>query len=438
MNMVAESYQPPAETRRSQPEGEPDRWVAALLLVGFYYNAYRYPFAINSSGTSPTYSDTPLWLSAGKYLLIMLVLLYAVLVRVGSRRQLEVRRPLHVVGYLYLALMPIAAGGVMGSPGLALMGFFFLVPVVLHLFSGWSLSVVRLNRLLAATIYIAIAVEAIQVILFLALGRLPALAYRDSISVRFGSFLDDPNGFGILVCWFIPFAALYFGGWWRAAVIALLGVSLLLTQSLTGLGAFVVISAILVAWLVAIRPSLILPVSLAALILLLSGGLFAYLFREEISLAYTIFLLTKEGSLAGHATSFTAFGDLSVLSILGLEPFVERWEETGYVNLLAYFGITYLIVYVAMGVSAAIRYVEMVNRTGATRNTRAFAVGAIALLMAVYLGNLTLPMVEVYPINLFAATLMGLATAGLLTQPGAGAYAATRASARQRSIPALR
>jgi hypothetical protein len=406
--------------------------------VGFYYNAYRYPFAINSSGTSPTYSDTPLWLSAGKYLLITLVLMYAVLVRVGSRRRLHVECPLHVVGYLYLALMPIAAGVVMGSPELALMGFFFLVPIVLHLFSGWTLSVARLNRLLAATIYIALAVEALQVMLFLTVGRLPALAYRDSISVRFGSFLDDPNGFGILVCWFISFAALYFRGWRRAAVIALLGVSLLLTQSLTGLGAFVVISVILVAWLVAVRPALLLPVSLAALTLLLAGGLFAYLLREEISLAYTIFLLTKEGSLAGHATSFTAFGDLSVLSILGLEPFVERWEETGYVNLLAYFGITYLIVYVAMGVSAAIRYAEMVNRPDADQNTRTFAVGAIALLMAVYLGNLTLPMVEVYPINLFAATLMGVATAGLLTGPGAAAHLATRGSARQRAIPALR
>jgi hypothetical protein len=436
--MAGEAYQQSTASRRSLLGGEPDRWVAALLLVGFYYNAYRYPFSINASGTSPTYSDTPLWLSAGKYLLILLVLLYAVLVRVGSPRPLHVRGPLHVMGYLYLALMPIAAGVVTGSPELALMGFFFLVPLVLHLFSGWSLSLVRLNRLLAATIYVALAVEAIQVILFLVTGRLPALAYRGSISVRFGSFLDDPNGFGILLCWFIPFAALYFHGRRRAIVISLLLLCMLLTQSLTGLGALAVISAVLVVWLVSVRPALLLPVAVGALGLLLTGGLLAYLFREEISLLYMVFMLSKEGSLAGHATSLTAFGDLSVMSILGFEPFVERWEETGYVNVLAYFGVTYLIMYVAMGLNALVRYVEMTRDRYADRHTRAFAVGAIALLMAVYLGNFTLPMIEVYPINLFAATLMGLATAGLLNRPGASTVAADSRISRGRPVPALR
>ena len=42
---------------------------AALLVIAFYYLGYRYPLRINSSTTSPTYSDTPGWLQVGKYLL---------------------------------------------------------------------------------------------------------------------------------------------------------------------------------------------------------------------------------------------------------------------------------------------------------------------------------------------------------------------------------
>ena len=44
--------------------------VNFYLFTVFYYNFYRYIFKVNNARTSPTYSDTPLWLSSGKYIII--------------------------------------------------------------------------------------------------------------------------------------------------------------------------------------------------------------------------------------------------------------------------------------------------------------------------------------------------------------------------------
>lgn len=40
-------------------ERVPHHFIHGALLLALYYNWYRYPFMINSSDTSPTYSDTP-------------------------------------------------------------------------------------------------------------------------------------------------------------------------------------------------------------------------------------------------------------------------------------------------------------------------------------------------------------------------------------------
>lgn len=408
-----------------------DRFVVALLLLGLYYNAYRYPLQINASGTSPTYSDTPPWLSLGKYVLVAFLLLLIVLLRLGRREPITLHRPLFAVAFLFLALVPIVSGILVGELEFVTTGFFFLVPFVLQLLSGARLDFRAVNRVLRWSVYLAVLVNAVQVALFLTTGRLPALGHEGSLSVRFGSFLDDPNGFGLLLCWLLPFAVAHLSGARRWFVVGGLFVSVLLTQSMTAVGAFIIVAVVLGLLSIADRPRLLFPALVAVLLGVVALGSLVYTYWREIELAYSLFMATKEGSLAQHGNALTMFRDLELLNLAGIQPLSDRWTETGYVNLLAYYGILYVAVYLYVGASAWLGYLAAARDPGSSDELRSFAWGAMGLLIAVYAGNLVLPVVSIFPIDLFAALLLGIAAAGMLREMpgdrGSGASAPPRA-----------
>jgi hypothetical protein len=398
------------------------RGIVALLLLGFYYNAYRYPLQINSSGTSPTYSDTPGWISLGKYLLVALVLAYLVVIRLSRRSPVVLRRPFHLLGYLFLAILPMVAAVLVRQPAYLTLGFFFLIPVILHTFSGTVIDFRAINRLLAVTVWVAIAVEVLQVALFLAIGRLPALAYTNSISVRFGSFLDDPNGFGLTLAWLIPFTAMYFRGWARVVALGMLGISLALTQSLTAVGTGFVMVLLLGALYVSENPRFLLPalaVSLLAIVMIVTVW---FVYRREIIFLYGLYMYSKQGSLAAHYGAVDVLREVSLLNLMGIQPRVEKWVETGYVNLLLYFGLMYVATYVLLGAAAIVRYVRVYRSPEAGRDARCFAFAAIGLLIGTYLGNLTLPVISIFPLDLFTAVVLGLSSGGFVPLEGAAAF----------------
>lgn len=388
--------------------------VLALLAIALYYNWYRYPFRINSTDTSPTYADTPLWLSLGKYLLVALVLAAAVGARSLDRERVRLLRPLEALAYAYLAAVPIVAGIAVAEPDIAQIGVFFLVPLVLLPFGGWRVEPARINRLVRATVYVAIGVQLLQVALFLTVGRLPALAYTDTVSIRFGSFLDDPNGFGILVAWMLPFTWAYFG-WVRSAVLtALLLLSLVLTQSLTAIAVTGVVSAISLAWWATRggRPLLLTVTATAGL--LVAGGALVYRFLDPLSQTWAVFMLSKQGSIVGHAESLEIVRSLRAMSLAGVEPAADSWGESGYANFLAFFGFAYPILYVAVIGRGAAAYFRMFSSPAADRELRAFSAAGLGFLLAVLLANINLPVAEIYPLNLMAALLVALPSAGIV------------------------
>src|SRR5450759_557644 len=93
--------------------------VSALFIIGFYYLSYRYPLKINNSQTSPTYSDTPTWLQAGKYLFIAVVLAVGVFAGAIQWRHRVVvenaRSTFTNKTFLLLASFALAKGLMLGS-----------------------------------------------------------------------------------------------------------------------------------------------------------------------------------------------------------------------------------------------------------------------------------------------------------------------------------
>lgn len=394
-----------------------DRLVRLLVLLGLYYQWYRYPFQINDSGTSPTYADTPAWISAGKYLLLSAVLGWALLWRVRGPT-IRLPHPLTIVAFLFLALVPMAAGVAVGRVELLESGLFFTASLALFAFAGWTVSARRMDRVLVWAVYLALVVEGIQLILFFAFGRLPALAFANSFLVRFGSFLDDPNSWGMVGIWLLFYAAYRWTGWRRNLLAGGLFLTLLLTQSLTMVVAFAVVSAVFMTIVIFSRAATFFR-AMTVMVLAISLMTAVFLaYQAEISTAYRVFMAAKQGSIDAHAEVLHLFNVISPLGLLGVQPSTSAWGESTYANALVNLGLLYPLVFLGVGALAMLRYFRLLRHPGASRESRAFAAGGLAFLLAVYAGSVTLPMMEQFPVNLLAALHLGLAAGGLLPRPG--------------------
>ena len=183
--------------------------VPVLLLaastVAVLYDAYRYPLRINDTSTSPTYRNTPLALQAGKY--AILAVLAVVLLGVALRDRREFARvrggDLFLLGLGSYAVLRAGLAGVSAHSTASL-------HVVLPLVSGIPFAVAGASWVLAkpgrstafvqaaaafggAVVVLHALVNLVEVGLWAATGRLPALGYRHGL-VRFGGIWDDPNG----------------------------------------------------------------------------------------------------------------------------------------------------------------------------------------------------------------------------------------------------
>lgn len=168
----------------------------ATLGVCLIYESYRYPFQINSRATSQTYSDTPFALQAGKYFVLGVI---AATLLVGARRPItrvlpDLLLPVSCAWIGARSLLAVAASGETASLDVAAPFVFGgLVAVLLPIrVSG------RVARWAAATtVAIHAAASAAQIVLWLTIGRLPALSWSGGLT-RFGGLWDDPNSVGVL------------------------------------------------------------------------------------------------------------------------------------------------------------------------------------------------------------------------------------------------
>ena len=223
-------------------------WIGLVLCT--VYQSYRYPLQINTMGFSPNYSDTPLGWQLGKFLLAFPLVLFSAIRWVNSSARLT-RAPMVIVT---LFLSCFCAFKILEHPDSQYIdvSFWMLFSLILVLAVD-QVSISEINRYLYLLLVFALVSDLIEVLLYLAFGRLPAMAGG---FVRFGGFLDDPNGFAPIVFLLMGWSYTKYQGRKRFYLLAGLTVSLLLTQSWTAFAFFLVLILLFVLIASSKRPLL--------------------------------------------------------------------------------------------------------------------------------------------------------------------------------------
>jgi hypothetical protein len=191
--------------------------VLAASVVAVLYDAYRYPLRINDTATSPTYRNTPLSYQAGKYAILGALAVALLVVVVRNRRDLGRLRGIDllllVLGSYAFLRGSIASAQTHSQTSLrTILPFVCGVPFALagaswvHARAGRSASFVRAAVLFGgAVVALHAVVNVLEMALWAATGRLPALGYSHGL-VRFGGIWDDPNGTAVFSALFITAA----------------------------------------------------------------------------------------------------------------------------------------------------------------------------------------------------------------------------------------
>lgn len=385
----------------------PGRLLVAFLVLASVQYAYRYILRMSDHATSPGYSNTPLLISGAKALLLILPL---VVVLTTRRRALRERKPwlkryalllgVGLAAQLAAFLSQMARGLPLINVVYALW-YFWLYPIV-GLVLAASISARDARRAVSAFAFwmflIAFGYWLVEVFLYLAHGRLPALSYPGA--PRFGSVLDDPNGFAVLVV-LLYAIHLTFRTRLRYLSLPVLAIMLFATFSLSGYVVFVAFILFAVAvrsgsWprsrvLWAVAPSLAAIVVAAAVLLATpaTSGPVAIARGKvrsvEIHLADLVHPW-REAQRVGTGTVLFGAG--------------AGGSETLYWQLLDKNGLMVMLLFSAAAIGVSWRGFR--SRDALFANLGAWGV-------SVLIGSLFVPYLQVYPINCYFWTLLLLA-----------------------------
>lgn len=363
-------------------------WLGLGLCT--IYQSYRYPLQISSGGTSPTYSDTPLAWQAGKFVLAFPLIAVSAVRWLGNSARLP-HWPI-MLGTLFLSsfsLLKILNGHDSQYLDVSFWMFFSLVLVL----SVDSVSVSAIDKYFYILLAYAFGSTLVQVFLFLAFGRLPALAFEGTYLVRFGGFLDDPNGFAAI--WFLLMGWSYkrFKGRIRALILAGIVLSLLLTQSWTAIAFFLAMLLFYVLTSALRRP-------LSALLTICALPLCAVFLVQLIARLQEGFLLetlqTKQESIEGHIFPWSLWAskwtDWTFLGEWKYNPY-ESWWASSMVN----FGVFWFGAYLALVIALLVCLLRAASK--ATHKSKPMYAGLLLFGFYFAIGSLNLPFPIIFPIN---------------------------------------
>lgn len=322
-------------------------FIATLALILFYYS-YRYIFQFNSVTTSPTYSDTPYFLKVFKYILLFIFSLFLILF-ISNKKHLYKMK----TGKIFFVLVivdTLFVFFVCQTINSALLLIFSLLAFIIA-YSNETISESKLDKFLGFYLAFMILFEIIQIVLFFSIGRLPALAYHSNsqfyfMAVRFGGPFDDPNGFGIVLCFFIPYVFKKYSGYKKYLLSIILLAFLIITWSLTALATFAV-SVLFFEVLTAYKNKKIKRNNIIVATLIFVGLIVVAILEGRYGIVSRLFDL-KKTSIDGHLESVDVLKDTSVLSFIGLYP-KEVTVETGIIRLINYGGIPLLLLFYFLG-----------------------------------------------------------------------------------------
>lgn len=316
-----------------------------LLVLYLYYYSYRYVLRYNSSTTSPTYRDTPQIWKASKYL----ILISLIFILFAKKRKIKYKPENQILLFCLLFLM--IHGLVFGLITINTWSWKFyiaLIPIIFYLTERSDMNLEHVIKIFDVFFVYAAVNEIIQIALYFFLGRLPALAYATGVitDVRFGGSWDDPNGFAVLLSFYFPYFLMHLQGKKRFLVLSLCLVILILTWSGTGWVAFGV-SMFSMVFITRRYSKFHRSYVYYLKIFLLLGALIYILFFTEINRELYLLLLKKQGSIQGHAASWS-WDKFDLPAIIGMTPLKTVGEEAGIVRLLLFGGAQSVIAFVAI------------------------------------------------------------------------------------------
>lgn len=320
--------------------------ASALFLYLFYYS-YRYVLKYNSEGTSPTYAETPFAIQMLKYVLLAGILLCMFLSVFNKNLSGRHKIPLFLIGFLIL--QNIYAFFVTSSIN-SLIAIMCLLPAFPILAVSEEIDIEPMKNVLNVFLYFTIFYEFVQIILFATKGRLPALGWATGklTDVRFGGAWDDPNGFALLLSFYLPYTFYSFRGFKRGVLLLILFVFLILTWSMTGIVAFF---AVWMVCIIAKISKIKFHFSLAKFL----GGIAAFVVLCIGLAAVTVyfwdyivfFLQAKQESIQQHLEGWKV--DLSFGLLSGLQPNGER-PEPSMIALINHGGILHMLIFYGLGI----------------------------------------------------------------------------------------
>ena len=367
----------------------PERSFWVGLLISTVYLSYRYPLQINSSTTSEVYSDTPFSLQVGKFALIFLTCCMSAPFLFWKRfNRLQAGILLLTVIVFTFPLVKLLGGFESRYPEVS---FWPLAALVLVIpLKGTDLQ--ALDKYLKALFFFAVISDLIEVGLFLLFGRLPALGWTGSLSVRFGGFLDDPNGFAAILYLLMGWVFYRFSGKVRFFMESALVICLLLTQSLTALGFFGALLVVVLAWRVVKKPLFIFWIFAGCAVLV---GLLEVTHAIEIIL---LMIAMKAGSANDHLS-------------IPWSNLAARWNEWFFVGERSYdsyeswwvssllsFGIVWYVGYLLL-TSLLVYLVWRSFRFCQPKKEKAVLAGIFLFCIYFMVGSANLPLPIIFPIN---------------------------------------
>lgn len=371
-----------------------ERTLQNLMLFTFIvfnlYYGYRYLFRYNSTMTSPTYSDTPVFFQAMKYviaLLIIAVFIFILITRV-EKIKLGVVEAILFVGAVFCLFKSIQFHDL--DFFIRNYTFLFCAYIIMYVQDdNFELRLIKVNKFL---FLYHVIYSLIQIIAYISVGRLPALAYANSL-VRFGGGWDDPNAFGLYLlipaCYSLNQFVCAQSRKKRIQYLLLFFLSAgleLLTFSFTGYMLFVI--AMVFMFVKYRKEYRFFMLSMFAVILVLIG---LVIFYEKILNLFEV----KSGSLAIHFSMLKLnFSDSFIEILIGGDENI--FFENMYNIMLKNYGLVYFII--SVGLQIYFIYIAYKVQKKYKENFNYYL--GLIFLVCVMVGKAALPFLLILPINL--------------------------------------
>lgn len=362
-------------------------FIIVLLGLCFYYYCYRYAFQYNDEGTSPTYSATPEIFKLAKYIVLLAIYVFFHIKVISIRRppdKLYVNSSLCILISCFLILF--GKGLFWHDLDLLKMTMISCLPIFFYIWGRARIDFERISKFIYYFFVFGLLYEFLQIFLFYKFGRLPALAYENSFSVRFGGPWDDPNGWGICLSFFVPF--MYFYKKEHRNIWAILGIMvLLLSQSLTAIISFI-FSMISLLFLIKKKKRVAFVVWSMIIVIPIIYIIFQLL-NNDFVIAY---MEVKQGSVEDHSNSLNFIQQFQWYNyFIGMDDFV--FNESDYVNFLYIGGIPMLLLYLVL-IYRVINYYVKTIENGTHQSP--FSYASLAFLISYLVSSVNLPCSRIF------------------------------------------